>query len=833
MIKKHFYSIIAKLTVILIVMTSTPVWAEENPEALVSENEVTVSEAVAETEAEAAGDETEPPFIETLQTFAYGNKDNPELVTNTYQNKYVKSHGVTPEEDANIPLNGKNFVFWPSSREAAPKIMFKAIANRDDVEFEFERLNRKYGNVEFSTGRIKENYYVCEHTGIYRIHIYATDGSGHELIYYTYPEGLDQTNPEIYNITFAYYGQSRTAKDGSTVYEGGRLTVNGAADAGVGLHEKAFMFDYPNGEWQESRSLEARPGTFHLGTRDKVGNVRIDLVTVYNVDPFPPLTTFEDITENPVNGYSKNVSMKVIADDTTGIPDRYISLDGSEWLEGDTIEISENGIYDVYTRDVFGRVSENSVEVTSIDREAPELSWNIEHISRGGGYSAKEVLHVIPFDPKSGLQGAAYSYDRGKTWVEEDSLAISENGTYPVCVRDALGNVSEIREIEVKDIDNKRPRITSVYETRQNISGKYASASKIIVTAEDDESGLHDEAAFFEGRGVWSRDMSILAQKSGVYPFRIRDRVGNMESSSITVQNIDSEPPLCEIKGNPESLTMSKVTLRLEAKDMLSGLKSIYMADAKAGVKKLLKDYPRGGEGAGQSEDSINVEITANGEYLFYLSDMCGNEKKESVTVTKIIKPKKSSKPADSPEEDEGGAGGGSGGGSVKKPKTGDSPGNETVIIGTGDGKKEKKTGSTTGITVRNGSISEEKIEKSSEKVLSGNSVTRREDDGTGLFEEEEPAGNELTDEYDSSGFSTDVFEGEDEDHFAENEPHELEMLPNPDEIETKEAGSSKGGIIAATVVLMVLALSALTVFLLSKKGLIDLSEIFGKKSEE
>ncbi len=864
MIKKHFYSIIARLAVIFIVMTSIPVFASENPEGTVSGNEQAVSgesvrdETLPETgmrdhavssgtadilpadEASSDGEEAakaseDPPYIEILQVFVYDNKDNPDIVTNMYQNGNVKRYGITPEEDEATRFNQKDFIFPISARESAPKIMFRATPNRDDVEFEFERLNRHNGTVEFTTGRTEENFYVCEYTGIYRIHIYATDGSGHELIYYTYPTGLDKTEPGIYNITFDYVGESKISKTGATVYGGGEVTVNGAEDTGVGLHEKAYMFDYPNGQWQESNVLEARPGAFSIATRDRVGNVRTDYIRIYNIDPFPPVTTFEDCTEQIVNGYCRKAAMKVIADDTTGIPDRYISLNGEEWLEGDTVEISENGTYDVFTRDVFGHVSENSIEVTNIDREGPELSWNIEHIGRGGGYCAKEVLHVLALDRKSGLDDAAYSFDGGMIWSGKDSLEISENGIYEICAKDALGNVSFVSSIEVKDIDNKRPEITDVSETRQNSSGIYAASSRITVSANDDESGLDGDAVFFEETGTWSSDMSLTVKRNGVYPFRVRDRVGNMESSSCEVKNIDPDPPQCEIKGNPESLTMSKITLRLEAKDEISGLKSIYMADAKAGVRKLLKEYPCDSDGGGERKDGIDVEITENGEYIFFLSDMCGNEKKESITVTKIIKPKAPSRP----EDPEGGGGkeeGGSGSdpGSGKKPGTGTGgKGNETVIIGTGDEKKEKKKGSTSGIIVKNGSVSEDRASGSDGKDVSTNKVSRGGDGAAGEFEEQEEAsGNELTDEYDSSGYSTDIFEGEEEEYFAENEPHELEMLPDPDEIETKEEENSKGGIIAATVVLMILGLSALTVFLLSKKGFIDLSEILGKKEE-
>ncbi len=809
---------LAKLAVVFIVLSSIPVYAAEEAASGIGPND--------------------PLRMTKLEIYVYGDVNNPNTPTNVYSSANPDTYAYLPEEDARIPYTGKEYVYFSGAGGFAPKIRFVVTANRSDVEYEFERLQRFSGEVEFTTGRIAENYYICRNVGNYRIHIYATDGSGDERIYYTHAYGMDRNEPVIESVTFSYVGEPIRDKDNRQMYGAGKVTIVGANDWETGLHEKPYMFDYPNGEWVEGNELPVRSGNYYVATRDKVGNVRTDYVRIYFVDAEPPLTTFVEEDTLLVNGFRRSADMRAVADDETGIPEDYLSLDGENWLSGDTIVISENGVYDVYTRDVFGHVSQNTLEVTNIDKEPPHCSYNIEHISRGGGYSGEERLHVIAVDDKAGLDADAYSYDGGGTWVGEDSMTISENGTYTVRVRDALGNESDDTLIEVSDIDNKRPEIIGISENRMKISGIYAAASKITVEARDDESGLAEEAVFFDERGVWSRDKSLTVSKNGIVNVRVRDRVGNTESSSIKIENIDGTAPECVIRGNPENLTMSKINLTLEVKDPLSGVKSVYMSDARVGVKTLLKEYPCDTDGAGEHDDTIDVEITSNGEYLFYVTDMCGNEKREGVTVTKIIKSKTPSKPEDpaDPDEGRGGEGGSGGGGSGRNPGgTGGGPGNDTVVIGAGDsGKTGKNTKTGTGITVRNGSVSEDKSSGDSKLEVSGNRHSRNNDPEGAAFEGNGGiSGNELTDAYPDDDFSTDIFESEEDEYYAANSPQELEMIPNPDEIETTEKKPSKAGTIAVTVVLMVVFLSALTVFLLVKKGLITLPDILQKPSDE
>ena len=81
-------------------------------------------------------------------------------------------------------------------------------------------------------------------------------------------------------------------------------------------------------------------------------------------------------------------------------------------------------------------------------------------------------------------------------------------------------------------------------------------------------------------------------------------------------------------------------------------------------------------------------------------------------------------------------------------------------------------------------------------------------------------SGHEVFEEYEPEDYSTELYESEPREYYTQNEPKQLEAIPNPDEAEVTQTHSNTA-IIAGTVFAMILGLSALTVFLLIKKGII------------
>ncbi len=891
MIKKHLYKAIAKLAVILIIMSSLPVYAAVGGEGVISEKasgpndtlsedepageeageedladdepkeetlsagevkeekedtvsagevkeytvsdgeagEATVScdeagkeEAAPKDIEEAAAGEGDIPYITEVKICVYDDPD-PDKPSSFYTCDTAAEYAYTPEENERSRYLTKRLLPFEDISEQAAKIKFIVKADMDNVKYAFERMGTNvYDEVE-STGLTDNNFYICNTNGIYRIRVYS-EISGKETMVYLKSEGMDHTSPKIDRAQVQNSGEPHYDKDGHKRYGWGNIIIIGH-DNETALHEKPLMLDYPRGVWISGNTIAQPPGGVHwVAIRDVAGNYALINIDTTNMDPDPPFTVLSEDTENPVNRYGLRSTVYIDAVDKTGTPDEYISRDGENWNAENSFTVTENGTYDVYTRDVFGHVSKNSIEINSIDKECPQYSYTIEHDSRAAGYSKSQTLIVDAVDEKSGVTGKAYSYDGKKTWVEEGRLKISQNCLIKLCVRDGLKNEGPLTELSINDIDSVKPVITAASENRIKKAGIYASRSELIVEAKDEESGLPPDHVFFEKKGRWTIDNKLQVSQNGVYPFRVRDKVGNITASSIKVENLDPDPPECSIGGNPTSLTLSRVTLELDIADRLSGIKDIYMADARTGIKKLLKEYKSDKDGLGASIDRLEADITANGEYIFYIRDMCGNEKEEHVTVTRIVKPTVPEKKKEEEENEKG---------EEAKPSKDEKSesSSETVIIGakaskTGSVKKEESS-----ITVKGQTLSEGRTLREDEKTVSESRISRVNESGADVFEDKESiSGNLLSDgDYDAD-YSTDLFENNAEENFSENGPKELELLPNPDEIDTGEKKKSNTAVIAATLLAIVVSLGALTVFLLVKKGLISLPDLKGSK---
>ena len=139
-----------------------------------------------------------------------------------------------------------------------------------------------------------------------------------------------------------------------------------------------------------------------------------------------------------------------------GYEDADITEEGGRISQSRTV--AENGVYTVHlmaeNEDIDQQGLILSYEVRNIDRTAPiikEIIYNTE------ADAEKVEICVIAEDVQpdgssgSGLHKEAYSFDGGRSWSAENTLAVTQNGTVEIAVRDACGNA--VREcVEVTNI---------------------------------------------------------------------------------------------------------------------------------------------------------------------------------------------------------------------------------------------------------------------------------------------------------------------------------------------------------------------------------------------
>lgn len=204
-----------------------------------------------------------------------------------------------------------------------------------------------------------------------------------------------------------------------------------------------------------------------------------------------------------------------------------ISISGFLWDTspgGTSRHVTENG---TYTLGLTGSGNVDfsptvSVTVDHIDRTAPAIS-SFQTASAAWGSSAE--LSVSASDSESGLAAEAYSYDGGASWSPSPVHTVTENGTYHVSVRDAVGNVSTA-EAAVSHIDRTPPTVSIV--TDPSVDNWYDGGLTVMVRAQDAESGLADAPYSFDGGAGYLVGNSVVLSGSGTLDIAVADRAGNV-----------------------------------------------------------------------------------------------------------------------------------------------------------------------------------------------------------------------------------------------------------------------------------------------------------------
>ncbi len=201
---------------------------------------------------------------------------------------------------------------------------------------------------------------------------------------------------------------------------------------------------------------------------------------------------------------------------------------------------------------------------------------------------------------------------------------VTENATYSAETTDKVGNVSARQSVAVNFIDLKQPVIRSITKS----SDEFVKSLTISVSASDDGSGLHSSAYAFPNDG-WGSGNTFETTENGTFVVRVRDALGNENQGSITVNNVDSTPPVI-VKVDKEPIGEDKIKIIVTAKDN----------DGGSGLDE--KAYSFDGGKTWQEENEFITD--KNGEYEIVVRDKLEQTDDKKVTVSEIPEKKKDEK---------------------------------------------------------------------------------------------------------------------------------------------------------------------------------------------
>ena len=386
-------------------------------------------------------------------------------------------------------------------------------------------------------------------------------------------------------------------------------------------------------------------GTYYVYAKDEAGNVSKKAFIISKIDTESPVITIEPIDRSWTNG---SVTISYSATDNSN-DTIYYAVSKNDSLEAQQIvgtltsyDVTENGTYYVYAKDLAGNVSKRPVEISNIDKDAPVIMLN--------EYDKNYVndtlsISVTITDNSNGTILTAISMISNLTAADvtgtETTFTILDNGTYYVYAKDEAGNVGKLK-VNITNFDKEPPRFTFSQINNgsyPNADGKIWTKNVKVTVSATDNVALHEKAYRYEASAEYIPENDHVYTTNGSYRITVRDAVGNETSKDITIDNIDQNAPVIaeiykqcktengEIKTVNASDTEPKstlITLNIEAMDNESGINGL----------RYRKDN---GEYTDWQSSLFVPDLKFNGTYTIEVRDKCGNTASSSVTITNLL----------------------------------------------------------------------------------------------------------------------------------------------------------------------------------------------------
>ena len=277
-----------------------------------------------------------------------------------------------------------------------------------------------------------------------------------------------------------------------------------------------------------NKSLTIGETTYSLSLEDSL------ILTVEAPDRIVP--TVSNIQASITTLTNQNVILTAdFADDVELASALYKIGENGEWTTYvDSVSVSENTIVYFKAIDTAGNESEVvSYTVSNIDKIAPKKPVPTANITTP---TNMDVLVTADFDDDS--VSCEYSLN-GKNWgIYPGGILFGANMSVYFRSVDAAGNVSEVAEYEVTNIDRTAPSkpVVSADVTTPTNRG-------VMVSATFDEDTSTKEYSL-DGEEWLAYTDTILCAKNETVSFRGIDAAGNVsEVVSLEVNNIDTEAP--------------------------------------------------------------------------------------------------------------------------------------------------------------------------------------------------------------------------------------------------------------------------------------------------
>jgi alpha-tubulin suppressor-like RCC1 family protein/uncharacterized lipoprotein NlpE involved in copper resistance len=379
---------------------------------------------------------------------------------------------------------------------------------------------------------------------------------------------------------------------------------------------------------QEGSNILSFYSVDNAGNNEEVKTVEV------KIDKTSPETNF--VISDQLN--NKELTLNLTALDTfSGVAKTFYSVNGSEFVEGNTFSISADGNNKVsfYSVDNAGNIEELKTEEVLLDKKAPETVSDISNKWNKGDMS----ITLTATDDLSGVANTFFSLN-GSEFSEGTTFNVNKEGNNKVIFYsvDNAGNVEEFNTKELK-IDSTPPLTVS------NVEEKWSNGEfRVELTPADYLSGVAktfysvNGSEFVEGT-MFVIEADIISKVS----FYSVDNAGNVEDFKTVEVKIDNTAP---VTASDISDTWNKgdVTVTLTASDDLSGVeKSFYSVNGSDFAEATTFTVTKEGinnvsfysvDNAGNVEEVKTAKVNIDNTAPETTSDITDKWNKGDVTVT-------------------------------------------------------------------------------------------------------------------------------------------------------------------------------------------------------
>ena len=345
---------------------------------------------------------------------------------------------------------------------------------------------------------------------------------------------------------------------------------------------------------------------------DKAGNMEEVKTAYVKLDKTAPETEMSEVPE-----YAQTVDIQLEGSDLwSGIDKTYYSINGSDFKEGASFTIDEEGTNEItyYSVDVAGNKEEVKTAEVSIDKTAP-----ITIADANENWANDDVtVKLSAADKLSGVDKTYYSIN-GSEYKEGTSFTVEHEGIIEITYYsvDAVGNKEEVKTAKVR-IDKTAPITTS------DINEDWANKDvTITLSAVDELSGAVKTYYSINGSDyAEGRSFTVEQEGTNEITYYSVDAAGNKEDVKTAEVKIDKTAPTTA-SDRQEGWSTKEVSVTLTAADNLSGTVKTYYSINGA-------EYVEG--------TSFTIEKEGINEITYYSVDKAGNKEAVKTAEVKIDK---------------------------------------------------------------------------------------------------------------------------------------------------------------------------------------------------